>query len=46
MEELKEKLDKLLDKRNKLYLKGGNDEKLNDQIRNLQKEIRENEEKK
>jgi hypothetical protein len=46
MEELKEKLDKLLDKRNKLYLKGGNDEKLNDQIRNLQKEIIENEEKK
>jgi len=46
MEELKEKLDKLLDKRNKLYLKGGNDEKLNEQIRNLQKEIRENEKKK
>jgi hypothetical protein len=46
MEIIIEKLDKLLDKRNKLYLKGGNDEKLNEQIRNLQKEIRENEEKK
>lgn len=46
MELIIEKLDKLLDKRNKLYLKGGNDEKLNDQIRNLQKELRENEEKK
>jgi hypothetical protein len=42
METIIEKLDKLLDKRNKLYLKGGNDEKLNDQIRKLQKEIREN----
>jgi hypothetical protein len=46
METIIEKLDKLLDKRNKLYLKGGNDEKLNEQIRNLQKEIRENEKKK
>lgn len=46
MELIIEKLDKLLDKRNKLYLKGGNDEKLNEQIRNLQKEIRENEKKK
>jgi hypothetical protein len=46
MEIIIEKLDKLLDKRNKLYLKGGNDEKLNEQIRNLQKEIRENEKKK
>jgi glycogen synthase len=46
MELIIEKLDKLLDKRNRLYLKGGNDEKLNEQIRNLQKEIRENEEKK
>ena len=42
METIIEKLDKLLGKRNKLYLKGGNDEKLNDQIRKLQKEIREN----
>jgi hypothetical protein len=42
METIIEKLDKLLDKINKLYLKGGNDEKLNDQIRKLQKEIREN----
>lgn len=46
MELIIEKLDKLLDKRNKLYLKGGNDEKLNDQIRKIQKELRENEEKK
>lgn len=46
METIIEKLDKLLEKRNRLYLKGGNDEKLNDQIRKLQKEIRENEEKK
>ena len=44
MEETKEKLEKLLEKRNKLYLKGGNDEKLNDQIRKLQKEMRESNE--
>ena len=42
METIIEKLNKLLDKRNRLYLKGGNDEKLNEQIRILQKELREN----
>jgi hypothetical protein len=41
MEENLEKLNKLLDKRNRLYFKGGNDEKLNSKIRILQKQIRE-----
>lgn len=38
---LKLKLDQLLKKQNNLYLKGSNDEKLNDQIRSIQKQIRE-----
>lgn len=35
------KLDQLLKKQNNLYLKGSNDEKLNDQIRLIQKQLRE-----
>jgi hypothetical protein len=35
-----EKLDNLLVKRTRLMLKGSNDEKLNDKIRELQKIIR------
>jgi hypothetical protein len=35
------KLEQLLKKQNNLYLKGSNDEKLNDQIRSIQKQIRE-----
>lgn len=35
-----EKLNELLAKRTKLMLKGSNDEKLNDKIRELQKIIR------
>ncbi len=35
-----EKLNDLLAKRTKLFLKGSNDEKLNDKIRELQKIIR------
>ncbi len=35
-----EKLDDLLAKRTRLMLKGSNDEKLNDKIRELQKIIR------
>ena len=35
-----EKLDELLAKRTRLMLKGSNDEKLNDKIRELQKIIR------
>lgn len=35
------KLEQLLKKQYNLYLKGSNDEKLNDQIRSLQKKIRE-----
>lgn len=34
------KLEQLLKKQNNLYLKGSNDEKLNDQIRSIQKQIR------
>lgn len=35
------KLEQLLKKQYNLYLKGSNDEKLNDQIRSIQKQIRE-----
>lgn len=35
------KLEQLLKKQNNLYLKGSNDEKLNHQIRSIQKQIRE-----
>lgn len=34
------KLEQLLKKQNNLYLKGSNDEKLNDQIRSIQKQLR------
>jgi hypothetical protein len=36
------KLEQLLKKQYNLYLKGSNDEKLNDQIRLIQKQLREN----
>ena len=35
------KLEQLLKKQYNLYLKGSNDEKLNDQIRLIQKQLRE-----
>lgn len=35
------KLEQLLKKQYNLYLKGSNDEKLNDQIRSIQKQLRE-----
>jgi hypothetical protein len=35
------KLEQLLKKQYNLYLKGSNDEKLNDQIRSVQKQLRE-----
>lgn len=35
------KLEQLLKKQYNLYLKGSNDEKLNDQIRIIQKQLRE-----
>ena len=35
------KLEQLLKKQYNLYLKGSNDEKLNNQIRSIQKQIRE-----
>ncbi len=38
---LQSKLEQLLKKQNNLYLKGSNDEKLNDQIRSIQKQLRE-----
>lgn len=38
--ELEFRLTQLLKKREQLYLKGGNDEKLNDKIRALQQELR------
>jgi len=38
--ELEFRLTQLLKKREQLYLKGGNDEKLNDKIRDVQQELR------
>lgn len=38
---LQSKLEQLLKKQYNLYLKGSNDEKLNDQIRLIQKQLRE-----
>lgn len=38
--ELEFRLTQLLKKREQLYLKGGNDEKLNDKIRTVQHELR------
>lgn len=38
---LQSKLEQLLKKQYNLYLKGSNDEKLNDQIRSIQKQLRE-----
>ena len=38
--ELEFRLTQLLKKREQLYLKGGNDEKLNDKIRDVQHELR------
>jgi hypothetical protein len=38
--ELEFKLTQLIKKREQLYLKGGNDEKLNDKIRAVQQELR------
>ena len=38
--ELEFRLTQLLKKREQLYLKGGNDEKLNDKIRAVQQELR------
>jgi hypothetical protein len=38
--ELEFRLTQLLKKREQLYLKGGNDEKLNDKIRGVQHELR------
>ena len=38
--ELEFRLTQLLKKREQLYLKGGNDEKLNDKIRILQQQLR------